>query len=443
MRASPVLLAGFVCLLYLVFRNGEVLRTISRETVNDIDLGFTVPMQEPATMTQKVDETPTKSVEIPSAMTSHSVAVETHNEQPAANQNCGRFEGILLITHLGMSEGTGTAFFNLVLDQLIYAEMYNLQPMILPDNASAPCYDPNVHNQTETWVFPGSGEATPFMGSGSLECRLTFKGHKRYIPHPGSPQWKQPNVSISVIGNNLWNTYFQPLHLSESSICRDLPIVNLQSFITMPGLHKCAPFGVRSWPFRGMPSALMPNSTLQEWFHPMRQRASQIVKSYFYLQPSIEELVIKANPTQNRSCVALHIRATDKGHGRKKVPLNQFRRYIKAYNGDVYLATDDAKVVTTVSGWMKNGQQLRYQQDAFRSTSSEPTFTLMKNNTHRTNVESLVDIYAMARCSSFVHGFSAMAEAVIYLNLNLHHRSVNLDDPGRMSAKQFRFMAVY
>jgi hypothetical protein len=174
----------------------------------------------------------------------------------------------------------------------------------------------------------------------------------------------------------------------------------------------------------------------------MRRRAASIVQKYFYLQPFIETLVTKVNPVQNSKCLALHIRATDKGNGRQKVPLRQFRHYLRVYDGDVFLATDDANVVTTVSSWIKDGRQLWFQQDAFRSTSSQPTFALMKNNTHRTNVESLVDIYAMARCSYFVHGFSAMAEAVMYLNLNLHNQSVNLDDPGHMSVKQFGAMVM-
>ena len=34
-----------------------------------------------------------------------------------------------------------------------------------------------------------------------------------------------------------------------------------------------------------------------------------------------------------------------------------------------------------------------------------------------------------------------MSEAVMYLNIGLHNRSVNLDDPGRMSVQEFRAMA--
>ena len=46
---------------------------------------------------------------------------------------------------------------------------------------------------------------------------------------------------------------------------------------------------------------------------------------------------------------------------------------------------------------------------------------------HRTNTEVLVDILAMAKCNWFLHGLSAVSEAVFYWNGNLHYRSVNLE----------------
>jgi hypothetical protein len=52
-------------------------------------------------------------------------------------------------------------------------------------------------------------------------------------------------------------------------------------------------------------------------------------------------------------------------------------------------------------------------------------------------MESLVEIHAIAKCSYFVHGFSGMAEAVVYVNPHLHERSVNFDDEGDISPQQF------
>lgn len=440
-----MLLVLFGLVLYLATKNGAMLRRISQDTLDSSDIDSRVFMHMPSehlSVSWKKGESAFSQQQPQGGRANTSLVPERAFVGSLAPpiRNCSTYDGVLLITHLGVYEGTGTLFFNLLVDQLIYAEMYNLQPVILPDNASAPCYDPNIHNQLETMDFAGTGEAASIIGSGSLACQLVVRGRKQVVAYPGPPEWNQQKHAPSVVtGNNLWTTYFKSLY-GDSSICRELSVVNLQSFLEVPGLHKCSPFGVRSWPFHGLPSALLPNTTLKNWFYPMRRRAADIVGKYFHLKPSIETLVAKANPVQNRKCLALHIRATDKGNGRQKVPLRKFRRFMKEYDGDVFLATDDATVVTTFSQWMKDGQKLWYQEDAFRSTSSQPTFTLMKNNTHRTNVESLVDIYAMARCSYFLHGFSAMAEAVMYLNLDLHNKSVNLDDPGHMGVKRFGAM---
>ena len=384
--------------------------------------------------------------------TVHPIEEDRHSAVASAvafAENVTNYQGILLITHLGEGEGTGTAFFNLVVDQLIYAGMYNLKPVIMPDNLSLPCFDANVHTrhlETQTFLL---GEATPITGAGGMACRLLVNNERTDVPYPGPPQWDQNDQNITVTGNTLWTTYFRPLTTTKNKDLL-LPAVNLQSYLQGNlGVHKCSPFGVRSWPFRGLPVDVRPsnNGTLQDWFLPMRLRASRIVDKYFDLQPEISALVEKANPASRsggRRCLAIHIRGTDKGNGRIKVPLERFRDYVEVFDGDVYLATDDANVVQNVTNWIttnnKKGRRLLQQGDTFRSNSSVPTFLLIQNNTHRTNVESLVDIYAMARCSFLLHGFSAMSEAVMYLNIGLHNRSVNLDDPGRMSIQEFRTM---
>ena len=104
----------------------------------------------------------------------------------------------------------------------------------------------------------------------------------------------------------------------------------------------------------------------------MRLRASRIVDKYFDLQPEISALVERANPASSARCLALHIRGTDQGNGRRKVPLKRFRDYVKIFDGDVYLATDDANVVQSVSNWTKG--RLLQQADVFRSIRPCRTF---------------------------------------------------------------------
>ncbi|KAL7579773.1 hypothetical protein ACA910_021909 [Epithemia clementina (nom. ined.)] len=62
------------------------------------------------------------------------------------------------------------------------------------------------------------------------------------------------------------------------------------------------------------------------------------------------------------------------------------------------------------------------------------------DNHHRVNGEALVDVLAMSKCQFLLHTSTTQAEAAIYLNLNLHNNSVNLDDPDRISPSKFGVM---
>ena len=48
-------------------------------------------------------------------------------------------------------------------------------------------------------------------------------------------------------------------------------------------------------------------------------------------------------------------------------------------------------------------------------------FALLQDNKHFSNIEALIEIYAMSKCQYFVHGYSGMAEAVTYINYPLLH----------------------
>eukprot|EP00545_Synedropsis_sp_CCMP1620_P010227 CAMPEP_0119027338 /NCGR_PEP_ID=MMETSP1176-20130426/36926_1 /TAXON_ID=265551 /ORGANISM="Synedropsis recta cf, Strain CCMP1620" /LENGTH=184 /DNA_ID=CAMNT_0006983231 /DNA_START=81 /DNA_END=635 /DNA_ORIENTATION=+ len=164
----------------------------------------------------------------------------------------------------------------------------------------------------------------------------------------------------------------------------------------------------------------------------MRQRGAEKVSKYFRPQPRIQELIEQANPATK--CLSMHIRLTDKGHGRKKKPLELFQSYAEAYaeasgGGSLFVATDDGTILNTIETSWKISK-VYHQKNILRSSGVDAIFRTFQNETHRTNTEGIVDMYAMSRCDFFVHGFSAMAEAAIYINPALHNRSVNVDDIG-------------
>ena len=252
------------------------------------------------------------------------------------------------------------------------------------------------------------------------------------------------------MGNGLWNSYFEPLtpFPFDDASCQNKPMYQFTVNQVYTSIHRCSELAVRSWPFRGIPEALSPqNGKVREWLWEHRKRASDVVKRHFKLLPWLEEKVKEANPNPGK-CLATHIRLTDKDTSpvRDKKGLEMYRPYIEAYanatkndGSPIYIATDDARVIDTINAeWPKEtSSRVIMQKGVMRSSSETPTFKILENDKHRSNTEALVEMYAMSRCSFFVHGFSGMAEAAVYINPSLHDRSVNIDDEGKLSPEEF------
>lgn len=360
---------------------------------------------------------------------------------------CDEYQGILFIDRALPKAGAGTLFFQSLVDSLIYSDKYNLMPFLwLNDGSNKPCYDWKVHGLNGHTAMPFShhllkGEITRIPGEGDMECG--WKGGRQL----GPPIFDNPqNSTITLTGNGLWQSYFLPLttdDIFQDSSCISKPFFAMEASHIKPDMHFCSDFAVRGWSFKWLPKALQPNQrSTKDWLWDNRQRASQVVQKYFRLQPWLQARVEYANPSP-RFCLAAHIRLTDKGSGRVKQGLEAYAPYIQAYaratashpvvdvrQSPIYLATDDATVLQTIqTSWdTKVSSRVIVQEGALRSDSTTPTFKLVEDDKHRSNTEALIEIYSMAKCSYFVHGFSGMAEAVVYLNPTLHSRSVNIDD---------------
>jgi hypothetical protein len=176
----------------------------------------------------------------------------------------------------------------------------------------------------------------------------------------------------------------------------------------------------------------------------MRRKANDVVERHFQPTEEFVKLSQEANPIieAEESCLALHIRHSDKADRRQTIPLEQFRPYVDAYIHSslwigtvivIYVATDSNQVLKDIQATWPNTitTYIRYQgsgdKKVLRSDNTTAVFQLSGNH-HRTNKEVLVDILAMAKCEFMVHGLSAVTEATHYLNLNLHNQSVNLEE---------------
>lgn len=352
---------------------------------------------------------------------------------PEKSGICDGKKGILLIRKSDGDSAIGTKLFSYVINQLQYADQNNLVPWIHLDPAF-PCYDESVHGNETTLSFT--------WPSGMKESKIIEMGDKKCVWQRGGGHYPGPVVTtkakreqFDLIGNGIWQSYFKPLTepipIHDPS-CRDKPLFSLHKKSIYPGLHICAPWAVRSWSFGRLPNAYRPQGIFHEWFSPMRKRGADIVSRYYRLQPWLESLVETANPNKEKKCLSMHIRLTDKAAGRKKPPLSAFKTYAEAYaeasmGGSIYIATDDGTILERIREEWKGAKKILTQKNVIRSSGNDAIFRVFTNETHRTNYEGLVDIYAMSRCEFFVHGFSAMAEAAIYLNPTLHLRSVNVD----------------
>ena len=180
----------------------------------------------------------------------------------------------------------------------------------------------------------------------------------------------------------------------------------------------------------------------------MRIKANEIVKKYFRFQPFIIERSKYVNPIYSASspCLAVHLRNSDKqGTHRKKFPPNKFRDYLLAFaragGQHIYIASDSRRSLDYITEhFPSNIREMIRTQGSFvvRSSWKWPAHMLEKH--HRTNSEALVDILAMSKCQILLHGNSAVSEAAIYLNLDLHNQSVNLEDSDQDNDQELAYI---
>jgi hypothetical protein len=360
---------------------------------------------------------------------------------------CDGYKGVLLIQSGDQGAAAGTAFFQYVINQVIFAERYGYLPWIHFNNVSQHVYDPVVHGGGNTSVRGKKGMVISWS-----QVRAPNRTRLEGMAYPSSPYLANGTLKddhTTVSGTGVWSHYFRPisdLRKGDKS-CESLPIISM-SYEQLKKMHLYAPWAVRTWHYVDMPPhyfAEAKNQTLQQWFAPMRQKAHEIVNKYYRFQPHIIKTVDRILP-KNETCMGLHIRHSDKWGARRQIPEKEFLPYVKAFiqsgGKTIYLATDSQNVIDTVRtkwpSWVRKYIKTQGDDSVVRSTYQKPVFKIGEH--HRTNTEVLNDILALSKCQWMVHGLSAVSESAIYLNLNLHNRSVNLEDPNHLSLVDFTML---
>lgn len=409
------------------------------------------------------------------------------------NSKCDQYRGILHIEHGDSYGAAGTIFFLFIMNQLLYADKYQLLPWIHLNNISQHVYDDKVHggDGSSNHMYSKNGASGTMISSSPwIRHFQVWRGPQvswshyfdeqmnRTFAYPGPPQylnnqthWEMQDLSIT--GNGVWESYFQQPLFQDFAMplldCPQLPVLSMTFHQATKSLHDICPWSVRAWKYRELPPRVSPepNQTIHQWLEPQRIRAHAMVSKYYHFQPAMLQLVdelwdnmTKTLPTATLStvnnsnhnynddpyCLGMHVRHSDKANLRRRIPTDRFKRFVDAYRKAggtcVYLATDSDNVVSQIRNqWpVELSSMITTPSSFLRSANRTAVFVLGRHDHHRTNTELLVDIIALSKCQFLLHGYSAVSEASMYLNLRLHNQSVNLEERSHTPRDEFENM---
>jgi len=359
------------------------------------------------------------------------------------NGICEGYDGVLRIRSGDARANSATAFFLYTINQLIYADMYNLVPWIHYD-LYGEVFDPVKH--------PFSMTSFKMMDGGII----SNDPNNFYPIAPILNSSSMHENTFIIKGSGIWNKYFHAInkfHLYDPSCTSKLYFL-LDYRQLMPGIHYYAPWAVRAWQYshgdkhwqhmdpRNGPAK---GQSLHNWFGAMRVRAASVVKKNFKIQPWLQARVDEANPVKpgDPPCLAVDIRWFDQGNGRTRILLDDFLPYVKTYVEEggktIYVVTNQGSVFDIIDKeWPSSITSImRKHSGTVLSKGLNSTFDVAVDH-HSSNTVALTQIYAMSKCGLLLHGYSETAEAAIYVNVALHDYSINMNDPNHPNVDSFR-----
>lgn len=165
-----------------------------------------------------------------------------------------------------------------------------------------------------------------------------------------------------------------------------------------------------------------------------------IIDKYVKVKPVVMAKVDKFynEHIASRKVVGIHFRGTDKhtelqhigdydGNGVR--PIGEYLRTLDAIdkNALVYLATDCQATYDATKMYL--GNRLLSQNDWIRSNDGSGIHLNPYYKKHRSNKalhgeQVVIDWLLLSRCSYFIHGFSNLSAAVLFMNPNIPHMNV-------------------
>jgi hypothetical protein len=363
----------------------------------------------------------------PSVMDTIPTTVEPH--KPAFSTVCDNYDGILHISQGDAGGASGTIFFQFMVGMLQWADQFNYIPFVHLNNISKKVYDQKVHGRGESKSF------TAMIGMDISHARDATD--TKHCTFPGSPVLVSPlgQGEYRLDGTGVWEHYFLPVSPFDPNdpSCQAKPVVTMTHKHAVYGVHSQAPWAPHPWRY-WMPDYIQKyDMPLQDWLMEQRQHAVRTTRRYIRFTPYMEQRAACAHPRPKNS-LGMHIRHSDKESSRDIVPLTRFLEFalafVKAVDGDIFVATDSALVLEEIlQKWPTQVQARIIFQVGVQGLSWNETAAFdLGVSTHRTNTEALTDLLALSKCTYLLHGLSALSEAVFYLNPGLMKRAINLDD---------------
>ena len=174
------------------------------------------------------------------------------------------------------------------------------------------------------------------------------------------------------------------------------------------------------------------DTKVNAWFKKCRQQASRILSKYLKIK---EHITQKADRLWNEMfspddyVIGCHIRGTDKMTvlGGRIITPDEYYPYIenlitKHPQAKIFIATDDPKMFKVFTNRYAS---CKYIDNILRSSINVFLDQDIKDN-YKKGEDVLLDAICLSKCNFLLKCNSAVSEFAIYLNMDLHENSINL-----------------
>eukprot|EP01084_Bolivina_argentea_P121920 216077_1 len=245
---------------------------------------------------------------------------------------------------------------------------------------------------------------------------------------------------------NVFEYYFQPINPFDKCNKTTSQYTTLTKKEIKHRIHTREPTSIHNW-YYNLPNQKK-NYYNATFYYNNRLKGSQIVSSYFHLQP---QLIYEMNNIWNKYTnnnnnnindniwLGIHMRGAGKVQKwsiRRVVKPYEYMPYISSFieyfgtNAKIFFATDDANYYTYVKNnwnkYVKEYIKYPFEKTVF-SQNNTAVFNLKVKSKYLIGKQVLFDILLLSKCDWFIHASSAVSEAVFFNNFNLHSHSIHIE----------------